>query len=91
MPPQVAGTGLERIPPFGATPSAYRDVVVESHLGRRLWAPDRFVTVGGWVTIEGSQWQIVANAEDPSGPPTPVHGDCGVEYVDQHEALLLLL
>lgn len=89
MPPPRAGDGLQRIPMFSTSFSSYPDMVVEG-IGRRVWAPDTFVSIGSLVTIEGSTWRILARADDPVGPPTPIYGDCGATYVDCDEALLLL-
>ncbi len=90
VPAPEAGQGLDRIPLFSTTISGYPDVVVEGYLGHRVWTPESFVTIGQSVSIEGSQWRVVANADDPVGPPQPIYGDCGEVYVDEHEALLLL-
>ena len=90
IPPPPAGMGLDRIPLFGSSYSSYPDVVVEGYMGRRVWAPDAFVTIGSMVTIENSSWRVVAHADDPVGPPTPIYGDCGATYVDRDEVLLLL-
>lgn len=90
IPPPLAGMGLDRIPLFGSNYSSYRDVVVEGYLGRRVWAPDTLVSIGEMVTIENSTWRVVAFADDPVGPPTPIYDDCGEVYVDEHEVLLLL-
>lgn len=90
IPPPPLGLGLDRIPLFGAGFSMHRDVVVERHGDRRVWAPDRFVTFGEWVTIEDRSWTVIGNADDPAGAPMPFYDDCGAEYVDEHEAFLLL-
>lgn len=90
LPPPLAGDGLERIPLFSYGLSSHLDVVVEGYLGRRVWGPETFVTIGSMVTIENSTWRVVANADGPIGPPQPIYGDCGEVYIDDREVLLLL-
>jgi hypothetical protein len=90
IPAPPAGQGLDRIPLFSHTISIHPDVVVESFLGRRVWTPESMVAIGDFVTVENSSWRVVARADEPTGPETPIFQDCGEVYVDEHEALLLL-
>ena len=89
-PPPLLGTGLDRVPLFDTSFSAYPDVVVEGALGRRVWKPDRLVRSGEYVTVDGWSWAVIGEAEEPVGPPTPIYRECGVDYVDLAEAALLL-